>query len=523
MRRRPTDAVVLALLAAADLALHVAVSGRYGYWIDELYFVVCGQRLAWGYVDHPPLVAAAARAGALLGDGLPALRLLPALAGAGLVFATGWLARSLGGGRAAQVLAATAVLASPVHQLFSSVLTMNSFEPIFWLGCLWLVIRMARGGSPALWLVVGAVAGVGLLNKHSLAFLLAALVGALLLTPQRALLRGPWPWLGAAVALAIVSPHLLWQADRGWPTLELLANARRYQHQPVTPLEFAFGQFQLVNPLALPVWSAGLAFLLFARGAAGLRFVGWSFVLLFAAFVWLQAKTYYLGPFYPVLFAAGGVAWEEVGRRARRGWIPWGVTGLAAAGGVAILPYVVPLLPVELIPAYTRMLAMREVRAETRPMGDVPQIFADMLAWDELVAAVARVYGALPADERASAVLWGNDYGDAAAIDVLGRDLGLPTAVSGHQNYYLWGPRAAPDSTWVAVGFGERELVPWFAEVELAAEVECEHCMPDRRRQAIYVCRGLRVRPEEFWPMVKCWTCDRPPFAGAPVDGGAQP
>ena len=486
------DAALLAAIGLADLTLHLVLSGRYGYWIDELYFIACGAHLAWGYVDHPPLVAAvAALARGLFGDSLFAIRLLPALAGAALVILAGWMARHLGGGRTAQVTAAIATLIAPVFAAFASVLTMNSFEPLFWMGSAYVAMRLAQRPHPALWLALGILIGIGLLNKHSLAFFVLALLAGVLVSPQRRLLFDRWALLGGLAALLIVLPHVLWQIDHGWPTLELLANARRYQHEPVTPLQFVWGQIQIMQPVTFPLWLAGIYFLLIDRRAGQVRFLGWAFLFQFFAFLWMQAKTYYLAPAYPVLFAAGGVVVEDLARRRR--WVAWLVTALLVIGGLSTAPYALPILPVAALPTYLRLLGMKEVRPETRAMGDVPQIFADMLAWEELVAEVARVYARLPPHERREAVLWGRDYGAAGAVDYFGRAYGLPSAVSGVQNYYLWGHGDRSGEPMIAIDFSAEDLAPWFEHVELAGVVECEYCMPDRRIQRIYVCHGLKL------------------------------
>jgi len=505
--------VLVALVAGLDLALHLALIGRYGYWIDELYFIACGEHLDWGYVDHPPVIGVAARLSRLLfGDSLFALRLFPALAAAGLVFLTARIARAFGGGRAAQIIAAVATCAVPTYALFGNVLTMNSFEPLFWMGCALTLIHMANGASPRLWLAFGAIAGVGMLNKHSMAFFAAALIIGLLVSPQRRLLRTRWLCLGALVALAIALPNLLWELAHGFPTVELLANAKRFQHQPVTPLEFIWGQVQIAHPALAPLWLAGVWFLLFSPRAERYRFLGWTFVLQFGVFLWIEAKNYYLAPIYALLLAAGAVAIEP-----RRAWVTAAVLAWILLGFVVLAPYVLPILPVQDLPAYLEKLGMKEVRSETRPMGNVPQIFADMLGWDELVAGVARVYRGLPPEDRRRAIIWGGYYGPAGAVDYLGRAYGLPTAISGHQNYYYWRPEHLSGDVVIAVAISEKALAPWFESVQLAGEVTCDLCMPDRRVTRIYVCRGLRMPMDEFWPLTKCWTCDKPAFVNGPA------
>ncbi|HSP97966.1 MAG TPA: glycosyltransferase family 39 protein [Candidatus Dormibacteraeota bacterium] len=509
-----SDAGVLGAIAALDVAIHLALAGRYGYWIDELYFIACGAHLDWGYVDHPPLIAAVAAAARwLFGDSLVGLRLPAALAGGLLVFLTGWIARALGGGRTAQIVAAVAALVAPVYLAFAAVLTMNGFEPLFWMGAAYLAIRIAQGASPRRWVLVGVCLGLGLLNKHSTLFFGAALFAGLLLSPQRRLLASPWPWVGGLIALAIALPNLLWERAHGWPTAELLANAHRYQHQPVTPLQFVFGQIQIVHPFTVPLWIAGVWFLVVDPRAARVRFLGWTFALLFVTFLAAQAKTYYLAPIYPIAFAGGGVVVETLARRGGRRWVAPAVLVVLVLGGLVTAPYALPVLPVSALPTYLGLLGMREVRPETRPMGNVPQIFADMLGWEDLVAEIARVYHALPPADRTRAVIWGRDYGVAGAVDLFGRRQGLPAAVSGAQNYFLWGPGERSGEVMIAVSFPEEVLRPWFGHVELAGQVRCPYCMPDRQLQRIYVCRDP-VRPlADFWPLTKCWTCDRPPFA----------
>jgi dolichyl-phosphate-mannose-protein mannosyltransferase len=514
---RSRDAAVLAALAAANLVLHFACNGRYGYWIDELYFIACGRHLAWGYVDQPPLIAfAAAASRAALGDSLFAIRFLPALTQAALVFLTGWMARHLGGGRFAQVLAALAVFVAPVYLAFGNLLTMNAFEPLLWTACMYLVMVIIDRDRPGLWLLIGLIAGIGLLNKHAMGFFGVALIAGLLLTPQRRILQTAWIGAAAAATAVIVLPHVWWQWQHGWPTIELLQNAKRYQHQPVTPLEFLWGQVQLVHPVALPLWLAGLFFYFLSADGRRFRFAGWTFVLLFGVGLVTQAKTYYLAPIYATLFAAGGVATERFAARRQWQWLKPATIALLLIGGAVTVPFVLPVLPIEMMPRYLEWLGMREVRPERRAEGDVPQLFADMLGWEETVAAVARAYDSLPPEERTRAAIWGASYGDAGAVDFFGPAHGLPPAISGHQNYYLWGPGSYSGDVLIAVNISPDHLRPWCARLDEVTTVDCRYCMPDRRRMPITLCRGLKLPLHEFWPQVKCWTCDVPEFARQP-------
>ena len=507
------DAAVLWSLASATLLLHFLLNGRYGYWIDELYFIACGEHLDWGYVDQPPLIAVVAKVSRwLLGDSLFAIRFFPALAGAGLVFVTGQLASVLGGRRFAQALAAVAVLVAPIYLGFDNLLTMNAFEPLFWMLVAYIVMRIVTRHGSQLWLLAGLVAGIGFLNKYSMVFFLLSLGVGLLLTSERRILWSKWLSLGALLAIVIVLPNLLWEYRLGWPTVELLQNAKRYQHQSVSPLEFLWGQIQLVHPFTLPLWLIGL-FSLLRQQDTRFRFLGWTFVVFFGVSMLGQAKTYYVAPVYPLLFAAGAVAIEEFVQRRAWHWLKPAVVAFLLIGGMISAPYVLPVLPIEWVPTYLGWLGIKEVRPERREEGQVPQLFADMLGSREMVAAVARVYESLPPLERTQCAIWARDYGGAAAIDFFGPAYHLPKAISGHQNYYLWGPGNQSGELVITISIPGESLRPWFRQIELAATVECPYCMPDRARMPIYVCRGLKEPLREFWPKVKCWTCDKPPFA----------
>ena len=514
-RRYEAGAIaLLASLAAAKLLLHFVFNGRYGYWIDELYFIACGEHLAWGYVDQPPLIAFVAAASRwLMGDSLFAIRFFPAVAGACLVFLTGWMARELGGGRFAQVLAAVTVLVAPIYLAFNNLLTMNAFEPLLWTLCAYLAIEIVKYRNEKLWLLFGLIVGIGLLNKYSMAFFAVSLMGGLLLTSERKVFRSPWIWLGGLVASLTVLPNILWEAAHGWPTVELLRNAKLYQHQPVSAAEFVWGQIQLMHPFTLPIWLAGLAYYLRSSTGRPFRFLGWTFVLLFGVSLLTQAKAYYVAPIYPLVFAAGGVATERFIDARSWKWLKPATLVFLLIGGAVAAPYVLPVLPIAEVPQYLNLVKVKAVRPERRAEGEIPQLFADMFGTEERVAAVARVYQALPREERARCAIWGRDYGEAGAIDFFGRAYGLPHAISGHQNYYLWGPGPYSGECVITVNITTEVLKPWFDRVELADTVNCEYCMPDKASAPIHVCRGLKQPLQDFWPKVKCWTCDKPAFA----------
>jgi hypothetical protein len=498
----PRTPWVLPALALGTVVFHLLFAGRYGYFRDELYFIACGQHLAWGYVDQPPLIAVLARlATAIFGESLVGLRVLAALAAGGLVAISGWLAHRLGGGSYAVALSGTAVAFAPFFLFTGHTLTMNAFEPLCWMGCVALLVEMIHTDDRRLWLGVGGLVGVGVLNKHSMGFFAVCLALGLLLTPQRRLMRSRWLVLGGVLATALVLPHLLWQLRHDWPMFELLRNGQLYKNAPFALGEFLSGQVLLLHPLFAPLWLAGLGFLLFARSGRPYRALGLGFVVLLGLYIVLKAKAYYMAPAYPMLLAAGAGVIERALRRA----LPRAaVLTVAAAGGAALAPMTLPVLPEEQFIAYQRVLGLEPPRTERHRMGALPQHFADQHGWRELVKAVADVYRQLPLKERARAMIFAQNYGEAGAIDWLGRAEGLPPARSGHNNYFLWGPGDTEPQVLIIIGGDVEDHAEVCSQIELVTHVEPNpYVMPYEDHLPLYVCRGLKAPVAAIWPRVK--------------------
>lgn len=497
---------MLAGLAVAKLLLQFAGIRHYGFFRDELYYMACGEHLAWGYVDQPPLIAFAAWfARHLFGSSLVSIRLLPALAGTAVVFLTGILARELGGGRFAQFLAAAAILFAPAYLAIDSFLSMNAFEPLFWLLCAWIVVRIVRGASPRLWLAFGAVAGLGLENKHTMLVFGLALVAGLLLSGEQRLFRSKWIWIGSLIALALFLPNLLWEARHGWPQIEVVRNAQLYKNVPVSHLRFLGEQVALLDPLALPVWLAGLAWYFFPRKGKRFRFLGWTYLIILATFMFLNGKTYYPLPAYPLLMAAGGVALEEFAQA--RTWLSLRVPlpTVVILGGLIGVPFGVPVLPVDAFLRYSEALPYSSlVKTERDAVSvELPQLYADMFGWERMAETVARVYQDLPAEDRANCAILAGNYGEAGAIDYYGPTLGLPKAISGHNSYFYWGPRGYSGACVIIFGEQSSEFITYFGDVRRAATITSHHAMPNERYVTVYVCRKPRALLSVLWPRFK--------------------
>jgi 4-amino-4-deoxy-L-arabinose transferase-like glycosyltransferase len=478
----------------------VAFSGRYGYFRDELYYAACGQRLAWGYVDHAPLAPLLARLSrALLGDSLSALRFLPALAASAKVLLGGWLARELGGGKYAQSLAAFCVLLAPIYLTFDSFFSMNAFEPVFWMACAAIVLRILNGGNPKLWLLFGLVAGAGILNKHSMLFFGSGIVLGLLATSARKHFRQPWIWLGAGIAFLCFLPNLLWEIQNGWPTLALAHAVIGTKYAIVSPWEYIWQQTLLTHPLNAPICIAGLCFLL--RDSLGKTYsvLAWAYFTVLSEMLILHGKIYYLAPAYVMLLAAGSV-WIEQRLVPRVGaWLRPAIAVPLLIGGLIAAPLAMPILPVETAIRYTRFWDVQAIHVENVPQGELPQLFGDMFGWQEQARAVAGVYQSLPESEYALAVVVARNYGEASAIDYFRSTLGLPQAISGHNQYGLWGPGAMNGQVAVAIGFTERQLRQFYDEVTPGVSVSPQYAMPEETGLTIFVCRRPKKSLQESW------------------------
>jgi 4-amino-4-deoxy-L-arabinose transferase-like glycosyltransferase len=485
---------IIVALAAIKFALAFYASGFYHYFRDELYFIACGRHLDWGYVDHPPLVALYARFGELFGGSLRGFRLLATVAGTVRIILTGVLAARLGGGRVAQALACSAVLLAPVYLAIDSILSMNAVEHVLWLACLLVMVEIANGASERWWLLFGALAGIGLQNKHSMAFLGFAIVVGLLFTPLRRSFARPWIWLGGGIALLIFLPNILWQVQHDFATLELLRNVKDTGKNVVlAPGPFMLQQAMMLGPFSAPLWIGGLVFLLMSRKY---RVLGIVYVTLIVVFIRLEAKDYYLAPVYPALFAAGAV-WFSTRRLL---WIPACV--LVMVGGLVAIPLALPILSPPRYLALQRSLGIKPQAAEVSHTSEMPQIFADQFGWEEMVAGVARYYHSLPEAERKNTAIYCGNYGEAGAIDFYGPEYGLPRAISGHQNYFLWGTHGASGESVILVG-DDPDAEMWESLV-VATRSHHPYAMPEENGP-IYHGRGLKRPLAEVWPSVKEW------------------
>jgi hypothetical protein len=495
-------AIVL-YLAASKLLLHLLTAARYGIFRDELYYLACAQHLAWGYVDQPPAIAVVGWfARHVFGESLLGLRFLPALAGAALVWLTGKLAREMGGGRFAQTLAALAILPVPFYLIFHHWLTMNAFEPLIWMGCIWCVLRAINTGRPSYWFWFGVLAGVGFETKYSIAFLLFGVLTGVLLSPERRFFKTRDFWLGVLACAAIALPNFLSQMQQGFPFLELMHNIRMSNRDVVRgPISFIFDQAQNMDPILLPLWLGGLIWLFIGHKGRRYRSLAWTYVVVLGLFIALHGKNYYVAPIYPMLFAAGAAGFEKLTER-RWGWSKPAYVALVVITGALLAPIASPILSPANFLRYQKALGIEPAQAEHQNNGPLPQYFSDEFGWENMVEQVARAYHDLSSDEQTRTAIFANSYGEAAAVDFFGPRYGLPRAISNHNSYWIWGPREYDGSSMIVLGSdgtGDRQH---FRSVEADGEVEHPYSTRDEHF-TIWLCRGLKVNLKQAWPSIK--------------------
>jgi 4-amino-4-deoxy-L-arabinose transferase-like glycosyltransferase len=481
-------------LCATKALVHLVAVGRYGYHGDELYFLECGRHLAFGYVDHPPLIPWIARIADALGGSLFVLRLPAIAAGVGTMALTALLVREWGGRWRAQLLALLCLLLAPAHLRTAAMLDIPVVEGFFCTLTAYLVARALGRGERWTWVLAGGALGAAMLAKHSSLLWGGALVMGILTTPGRAVLAARWPWFGLAVACAFLAPNLVWQAQHGFATFEFMSNLRHEVLIEQGRALFVAGQLLYFHPLAVPVWLAGLAFAFTHRGQAARPFAV-LFLAMFVFFLAVGGKPYYLGSAYPAVLGAGGVALE--GWRSRHS-IAWRVlAGSLAATGAALGLFTLPVLPLQTVDRVIGALLGWAV-----PPIALTHDLHGMYGWEEHAATIDRVYRSLPADERSRASVLAGSYSQASAVNWF-RAPGTPRAVSGSMTYYLWGPDGKRGQVLIAYGLPKELLERHYRACAEQARIDAPLARPWDTDLPVYVCRGPVGSMAELWPQLR--------------------
>lgn len=501
------------VIASIYFLAHMCTATRYGYFRDALYYLSCSEHLAWGYVDQPPLIVFIAWvARHTLGVSLPALLFWPALAGIARIILTAAFARELGAHKFGTALAAVLAATPAVWYVTDHQFAMNAFEPLFWTGCAFAVARMIHTNNPKWWIVFGAIAGLGLENKYSMAAFAFFLLAGLLLTPSRKFLFSPWILAGGFTALLFFLPNLLWNIQHHWPFLELMRNIRASGRDVVLPpAAFLAQQILIMTPATFPFWLGGLWFY-FCAASKQFRVFGWTFIFTIVFFLLAHGKNYYSAPVYPLVLAAGAVAAEKFlckkhfeARPSMRtafqvamfAWLPVGI--------LLLLPVMLPVLPIDAYLRYQAHLPFVVPKSEhNQDTAILPQHYADEFGWEDMVSRVAGVYHSLSPEEQSKTAIFTSNYGEAGAVDFFGSRSGLPKAICTHQNYFLWGPRSYTGEIVIRIGIKPEDARDSYESVRVAATLDNPYSMP-HEKQPILLCRHRKKNLQADWPDIKNW------------------
>lgn len=465
-------------------------NGQYGFHRDELDILINARQLDWGYVAYPPLTPFIARIGlALFGNSLQGLRLFPALGQGLAVVLVGLMARDMGGGRGAQLMAIIAAAISPVALTAGTLIQYMSFDYLWWLLLAFFLVRLLATDNPRWWLGIGAAIGLGMMTKYTIAFFVAGLIAATLLTPLRRQLRTVWPWAGAAVALFIFLPNLIWQIQHQFVSLDFLNAIHTRDIAWGRTDSFLLDQLYVAsNPFLVPLWAAGLGFCLFHKRFHALA---WAFLVTFILLLLSRGRGYYIGPAYAMLLTAGAVWWEGwlAGRTTNIRRVGLGISwGLLAVAGLIGIVLTKPIAPIN--------SSLWETTSQVN--GEV----VEMVGWPDLAEQVAGIYAGIPADEKPATVILAGNYGEAGALDLYGPDYDLPRVISGANSLWYRGYGSPEPETVIVVGFERDYAARFFTSCVPVGRVTNQYGVKNEESQhhtGLYVCRQPRRPWAELW------------------------
>jgi hypothetical protein len=505
-----SDNAILVYLALVKLMLHLLTANNYGYFGDELYWLAMSRHLDFGYVDVPPLVAyLGAFSRWLIGDSLFAIHILPAIAGAVMVYFAGLIAREMGGGRFAQWFTALMVIVGPGWLILNSWFAYDPFDQLFSIILLYLVVLLLKQETSRRWISIGIIIGLGIMVKLSMMFLGFGLVVAWFLTNRRKSFITIWPWLAALIAIIICTPFMAWQSVHGWPLIKYWHNYAQYRNS-TAPLPFIFSSLLFVNPFVIPVVLVGLYFLLFHREGKKYRVLGLTYLVLFVFFVSMKFEARMLASAHFPLLAAGAVWLGKIctvpeGRRVGIDWIKPVYTAILLISSILIIPLSLPVLPITAFEKYFDSTP-DFLKKNIPSMGNrLPFQFTYRFGWPEMVRKIADVYHGLPEADQKKCVIWTSTYAEAGAIDLLGKNYGLPGAISNQLAYQIWGPGQGDQKVVIvfgtSTGFSKNGLFMIFEEVTQVATIDGNRYGPFWERfLPVYVCRKPRTSLKEVWP-----------------------
>ncbi len=501
-----TEKITLASVALGCFLLHLItnLTGAYGFFRDELYYIACSDHLALGYVDQPPFSLYLLKLSRMLfGDSLTAIRIIPTLMHTGTIVIAGMMVKEMGGRAFAIFLASIAIALSPIHLGTGSIYSMNSIDTFIWALAIYFILKIINTREQSFWIWLGIVLGIGLLNKISVLFLGAGIFVGIVFTNRQWFITR-WPYIAAGIGVILFLPYIIWNITNDFAHLEFIHNASSDKYSGLNAMTFIQDQLVFLNPISTPIWISGLLALFFFTPLKKYRIVAWIYVTAFVILIINgTSKAEYLAPAYASLFAAAGVFVEEKLKSKVGTWVRYAYMVLLIITGIILIPLVLPVLQVDKYIAYAKALGEEPSSNEGKELSDLPQFYADMFGWKEKAKDVAAVYNTLSADEKAKCAIYSTNYGRCGAIDFFGEQYGLPKSIGDHNNYWTWGPRDYTGSVIIVVGGDLEEHKDDFESVTLAGVSACDHCLPYENNVKIFIGRGLKYPLKSVWGALK--------------------
>ncbi len=497
-KEHKADNILLFSMAIIAVLFHILLNGQYGFHRDELDFIMNARQLDWGYVSYPPMTPFFARIGLeLFGESLRGLRVIPAIAQGIVMILAAFMARDMGGKRNAQMLVAFTVFIAPVSIFGGTVIMYFAFDYLWWVLVAFFTVRLLATDDARYWLGVGAGIGLGMMTKYTMAFWVAGLIVAVLVTPARKHLRSKWLYLGAGLALLIFLPNLIWQIQHDFISLEYLSSIHARDISWGRADDFLPEQLYLTtNPLSLFIWPVGLILCLFGTSMKRFRPLGWMFLVTFVVFLVNKGRGYYTGPSYVMLLAAGVVGFEswltartQAARRVGYG-ILWGTQVIGSLIGVVLMK---PIAPIN--------SPLWEITT-----GITDDLFTEMVGWQELTAQVAEIYKSIPDNEKPHTVILAGNYGEAGAIDLYGDEYDLPPLITGVNSYWYRSFGEFEPETVIVVGFESTYATQFFKSCKYAGTVKNHYDVKNEESSyhtGLYVCREPRRPWKEMWQKMR--------------------
>jgi hypothetical protein len=509
--RADKSLIIIIVLALVKLLIHLYTNAfaSYGIFRDEYYYLACADRLGWGYVDQPPLSIYILHLSRIIfGDSLFAIRLIPAICGALTVFMAGIIARKLGGGKFAVLLAGIATIAAPILLAMDTIYSMNCIDILLWSIVVYVLILIINDNQPKHWILLGLLIGLGLLNKISMAWLAFGIFVSFLITNRRRVFLTIWPYVAGLIAVVIFSPYIFWNIAHDFAHLEFIRNATAEKYGGVTAIDFVAGQLLLMTPVSVLVWLSGLYYLVLHKKGREYRVLGLSLLIVFLILLINgHSKPEYLSPADPIAFAGGAVLIESATSRKYLVWLKYVLPVLILIVGAAVAPFAIPVLPVDKFIEYSNTTGVTVESNEGLELSELPQFYADMFGWEGKARTVSEVYMSLPPEEREKTIVFARNYGQAGAIEYYNDKYPEPPVYSQHNSFWIWAERDIGKDirTVIFIGGGRAEPGDFCEEYELAAVIQCQYCIPYENDLPVYICRKLKYSLEQLHEMYKLY------------------